>query len=73
MSKPDLPGTGIDGEHLGYIHLAFSAGDNESVDRLTSLLLNDGYTVFSMPRTTGDGYYESCVSDPDGNRIEIVA
>jgi len=73
MNKPDLPGIGIGGEHLGYTHLAFSVGDNESVDRLTNLLRNDGYTVFSQPRTTGDGYYESCVSDPDGNRIEIVA
>ena len=73
MTKPGIPEIGIDGEHLGYIHLAFSVGDKESVDRLTNLLHSDGYTVFSLPRTTGDGYYESCVSDPDGNRIEIVA
>jgi lactoylglutathione lyase len=73
MSKPNLPDVDIDGEHLGYTHLAFSAGSNEAVDSLTELLRSDGYTVFSEPRTTGDGYYESCVSDPDGNRIEIVA
>ena len=73
MSKPDLPEIEIAGEHMGYIHIAFSAGDKESVDRLTDLLRNDGYAVFSEPRTTGDGYYESCVSDPDGNRIEIAA
>ena len=24
------------------------------------------------PRTTGDGYYESVVLDPEGNRIEIT-
>jgi len=72
MSKPNLPGAGTDGEHLGYIHLAFSVGDRESVDRLAVLLRDDGYTVCSEPRTTGDGYYESCVLDPDGNRIEIV-
>ena len=73
MSKPELPEVGINGEYLGYTHLAFSAGSNEAVDRLTELLRGDGYIVFSEPRTTGDGYYESCVSDPDGNRIEIVA
>ena len=72
MQKPDLPETGIDGEHLGYIHLAFCAGGKEAVDNLTERLRNDGYTVLSEPRTMGDGYYESCVSDPDGNRIEIV-
>lgn len=56
----------------GYIHLAFSAGSRSAVDTLTSTLEQDGYAVFSKPRTTGDGYYESCVLDPDGNQIEIV-
>jgi len=73
MSKPGLPVVPIDGEHLGYTHFAFCAGSEESVNRLTDRLRDDGYAVFSEPRTTGDGYYESCVSDPDGNRIEIVA
>ena len=72
MSKPDLPSIGTDGEHLGYIHLAFSVGGSKAVDDLTGRLRGDGYVVFSEPRTTGDGYYESCVADPDGNRIEIV-
>ena len=72
MHKPDLPEIGISGEHLGYIHLAFSVGRKSAVDALTERLRNDGYTVLSEPRTTGDGYYESCVADPDGNRIEIV-
>lgn len=27
----------------------------------------------SGPRTTGDGYYESCILDPEGNQIEITA
>jgi len=73
MHKPDLPGIVADGEHLGYIHLAFSVGTKEQVDLLTNLLRADGYPVLSEPRTTGDGYYESCVADPDGNRMEIVA
>jgi lactoylglutathione lyase len=32
----------------------------------------DGYRVLDGPRTTGDGYYESVVLDPDGNRVEIT-
>jgi lactoylglutathione lyase len=58
--------------HLGFIHLAFSAGSKDLVDELTNKLAEDGYKVISGPRTTGDGYYESCVLDPDGNQIEIV-
>ena len=72
MHKSDLREIGISGERLGYIHLAFSVGSKSAVDALTERLRNDGYTVLSEPRTTGDGYYESCVVDPDGNRIEIV-
>jgi lactoylglutathione lyase len=29
--------------------------------------------VLNGPRCTGEGYYESVVLDPDGNRIEITA
>ncbi len=56
----------------GYAHLAFAAGSPEAVDALTDRLRQDGYQVVSAPRRTGDGYYESVVLDPDGNRIEIV-
>jgi lactoylglutathione lyase len=56
----------------GYAHLAFSAGSPEAVDALTDRLRKDGYRVVGEPRRTGDGYYESVVLDPDGNRIEIV-
>ena len=72
MTKPDIAGN-ENNVCIGYTHLAFSVGGKESVDSLTNLLRNDGYTIFSEPRVTGDGYYESCVSDPDGNRIEIAA
>ncbi|WON95009.1 MULTISPECIES: VOC family protein [unclassified Sphingobacterium] len=57
----------------GYTHLAVSVGGKDVVDRLTEQLRSDGYTVESEPRTTGDGYYESLVLDPEGNPIEIVA
>lgn len=56
----------------GYAHLAFSVGSKENVDRLTNQLHEDGYNVVSGPRTTGDGYYESCITDSEGNQIEIT-
>lgn len=73
MSKPDLLSCGGTDEQYGYAHLAFRAGCKETVDNLTDRLRSDGYLIFSKPRVTGDGYYESCISDPDLNRIEIVA
>jgi len=72
MYRPELNQLNPTPFQTGYIHLAFSAGSREEVDQLTALLEQDGYTVLSKPRTTGDGYYESCVLDPDGNQIEIV-
>ena len=59
-------------EHLGYAHLSFSVGSKEEVDRLTQQMSNDGIQVVGQPRTTGDGYYESVVLDPEGNRVEIT-
>lgn len=56
----------------GYAHLAFSLGSREQVDALTSRLRQDGYPVLDGPRQTGDGYYESAILDPDGNRIELT-
>ena len=56
----------------GFIHLAFSVGSKEKVDDLTAQLKSDGYKVISGPRTTGDGYYESCILDLEGNQIEIT-
>lgn len=56
----------------GYIHIAVSVGSKEKVDELTACLKADGYEVVSGPRTTGDGYYESCVVGLEGNQIEIT-
>ncbi len=56
----------------GLAHLAFSTGSREAVDALTARLATDGFTIAGEPRTTGDGYYESVVLDPDGNRVEIT-
>ena len=57
---------------VGYAHLAFSVGFREQVERLTAELSAAGYKVASAPRFTGDGYFESVVLDPDGNRVEIT-
>jgi lactoylglutathione lyase len=74
MQMPAVPPSKNDVEQqfTGYIHLAFSAGSREAVDALTERLERDGYRLLDGPRTTGDGYYESSVLDPDGNRIEIT-
>jgi lactoylglutathione lyase len=58
---------------IGYSHLSFACENEETVDELTDRLQKDGYHVVDDPRRTGDGYYESVVLDPDGNRIEITA
>lgn len=62
-------GSGIRKEQA---HFAFSAGSRHAVDELTARLENDGFSVMSYPRTTGDGYYESAVMDPEGNSVEIT-
>ena len=59
-------------QHLGFTHLSFSVGSKEEVDRLTQQMSSDGVFIVGQPRTTGDGYYESVVLDPEGNRIEIT-
>ncbi len=59
-------------KQLGITHLAFSAGSKKLVDALTERLGQEGYQVLGRPRTTGDGYYESVVLDPELNRIEIT-
>lgn len=59
-------------QYMGLIHIAFSTGHRDGVDELTERLKSDGHTVVANPRETGDGYYESIVLDPDGNRVEIT-
>ncbi len=74
MQMPDIPenkNNTIDQYH-GIIHIALSVGSRQKVTALTKQLSNDGYTVLSQPRKTGDGYFESCILDPEDNRIEIT-
>lgn len=72
MTKPELNDTGDLLNRFGYAHISFSVGSKEAVDQLTEMLRADGFPVISGPRTTGDGYYESCILDPEGNQVEIT-
>lgn len=72
MSRPDTAGMEKPLTRTGFAHIAFSVGGREQVDDLTARLREDGYRVVSGPRTTGDGYYESCILDLEGNQIEIT-
>ena len=74
MRRPDIPLNehGRGSQYTGLIHFAIAVGSREKVDALTTHLANDGYSVVGAPRTTGDGYYESVVLDPEGNRVEIT-
>ena len=71
MHKPQLADDTKELARTGYIHIAFSVGSRERVDALTAELKADGYEVVSGPRTTGDGYYESCMRIFDGIIIEL--
>jgi lactoylglutathione lyase len=59
-------------EHLGWAHIAIGVGSRERVLELTEILRADGNQIVGEPRTTGDGFFESVVLDPEGNRIEIT-
>ena len=72
MNIPGMESPPSRGNLKGLAHLAISVGGKGIVDSLTERLRKDGYTIASEPRTTGDGYYESAVLDPEGNYIEIT-
>lgn len=72
MNKPEMVDADKPLNRTGYAHIAFSVGSKECVDELTNRLREDGFDVVSGPRTTGDGYYESCIVAIEGNQIEIT-
>lgn len=72
MQRPDMDDKEKSLLRTGFVHIAFRVGSKEQVDALTERLKQDGYEVISGPRTTGDGYYESCILDMEGNQIEIT-
>lgn len=72
MLRPDVQDADPSQPAIGYVHLSFAVGSRKGVDLLTRRLAADGYTVTSGPRTTGDGYYESCILGPEGIQIEVT-
>ena len=72
MKKPDVADCEKIRARTGYIHIAFSVGSKEAVDALTERLKQARFEVVSGPRTTGDGYYESCIVAIEDNQIEIT-
>lgn len=72
MTKPEMCDDKKHPERTGYAHIAFSTGSKEAVDSLTKELKDAGYEVLSGPRTTGDGYYESCIVAIEENLIELT-
>ena len=72
MNKPELVDQDKDLNRTGYAHIAFSVGSKEAVNEITDMLRTAGFKIVSGPRTTGDGYYESCIVAIEGNQVEIT-
>lgn len=73
ISRPEVSASNGDIFRQGPIHIAIKVGSARGVDELTRLIGEDGHTIHSQPRQTGDGYYESVILDPEGNIVEITA
>ena len=72
MQRPDTIEADPSKPNIGFVHVSFAVGSKEAVDAKTQELRDAGYQVTSGPRTTGDGYYESCILGPEGIQIEIT-
>ena len=72
MQRPDTIASDSSKPNIGFIHMSLAAGSKEAVDAKTQELREAGYQVVSGPRTTGDGYYESCILGPENIQIEIT-
>lgn len=74
MQMPGIPDSlnDVTEQFTGLIHFAVSVGSVEKVDEITEIFRKDGYLIVGEPRKTGDGYYESAILDPEGNRIEVT-
>ena len=72
MQRPEVTESHTDIYRAGFIHMSVAVGSKETVDSKTKELQAAGYECISGPRTTGDGYYESCVVGPEGILIEIT-
>lgn len=59
-------------EQFGFAHLALALGSKEAVDEFAYYMQDQGFPIQNGPRTTGDGYYEAVINDPEGNIIELT-
>lgn len=72
MNIPGKDAPASRGDLKGFAHFAISVGGKERVDEMARRFKENDVTILSAPRTTGDGYYECVVADPEGNYIEIT-
>lgn len=72
MNIPGKDSPASRGDLKGLAHFAISVGSKRNVDDMASRLKKDGFTILNQPRTTGDGYYECAIADPEGNYVEIT-
>lgn len=73
MNIPAKDTSASRGDLRGLAHFAISVGSKENVDDMATRFKEDGVTILSNPRTTGDGYYECVITDPEGNCVEITS
>lgn len=71
MTRPGIERAREEGL-LGWAHVALDVGSPQAVDDLAARLTEAGFQVINGPRTTGDGYYEAVVLEPEGNEVEII-
>lgn len=72
MTRPEITTEVREALRAGLIHIAISLGSKEAVDEKTASIVAAGYECISSPRTTGDGYYESCIVGPEGIFVELT-
>lgn len=72
VSSPDSPAAL--GQLTGRVHLAFQAGDRQTVERFHATAIQAGGKDLGAPgvRPYHPDYYAAFVEDPDGNNIEAV-
>lgn len=74
MNKSDIHASLLPrGMVSGFAHIAISVGSKEKVVEMTEEFRRNGISIIGEPRTTGDGYFESVIEDPEGNWIEITS
>ena len=75
MEMPSIPKSKNDPQKqfTGLVHFSVKVGSRLKVSEITQRLGEDGFRVLAQPHSTGEGFYESVILDPDGNRIKLRA